>query len=102
MLRVQKFIERFPEDGNKPARKPLCLHPGYTHDYFDAAFVCQENDPKLVRAHMLARDNLRDDDNVQFLDTFHDQRRAFVFQSNPLGIQADALYSEQTGYDFFL
>jgi len=34
------------------------------------------------------------------LDTFHDQRRAFVFESNPLGIQADALYSEQTGFDF--
>lgn len=100
MLRVQKFIERFPEDGNKPAEQTTA-YLGYTHDYFYAAFVCQENEPKLVRAHMLARDNLRDDDNVQlFLDTFHDQRRAFVFQSNPLGIQADALYSEQTGYDF--
>ena len=47
---------------------------------------------------MLARDSLSDDDNVQvMLDTFHDERRAFVFASNPLGIQADAMYSEQNG-----
>ena len=85
MLRIfQKFIERYPEDGAQPSDQTTA-YLGYTHDYFFVAFVCKENDPKLVRAHMLARDNLRDDDNVQvFLDTFHDQRRAFVFQSNPL------------------
>ena len=43
-----------------------------------------------------------DDDVFIMLDTFHDQRRAFYFQSNVLGIQSDALYSEQTGYDLFL
>ena len=50
---------------------------------------------------MMARDALGDDDSVQImLDTFYDQRRAFVFASNALGVQADALYSEQSGYDF--
>ena len=99
MLRVQKFIERYPKDGLQPPDQTVA-YLGYTHDYFFAAFVCVENDPKLVRAHMLGRDDLSDDDSVElFLDTFHDQRRAFVFRSNPLGIQADALYSEQTGYD---
>ncbi len=100
MLRISKFIERYPEDGSRPV-EPTVAYLGYTHAYFYAAFVCADRTPKLIRAHMLARDSLGDDDNVQvMLDTFHDQRRAFSFQSNPLGIQADALYSEQTGYDF--
>ena len=74
---------------------------GYTHEYFFIAFICNDRRPGRIRAHMLARDSLSDDDNVQvMLDTFHDERRAFVFASNPLGIQADAMYSEQNGYDY--
>src|SRR5579875_3124343 len=99
MLRISRFIERSPEDGNLPS-SPTVAYLGYTHDAFFAAFVCTDRDPGLIRAHMLARDSLGDDDNVSlYLDTFDDQRRAFVFQSNPLGIQSDSLYSEQTGWD---
>jgi hypothetical protein len=100
MLRVSSFIERYPDDGDHPL-DTTTAYLGYTHDDLYVAFICRDRDPKLVRAHMLQRDSLGDDDSVRvMLDTFHDQRRAFVFESNPLGIQADALYSEQTGYDF--
>jgi hypothetical protein len=34
------------------------------------------------------------------LDTFHDHRRAYAFLANPLGIQADALWTEGQGFDF--
>jgi hypothetical protein len=100
MLHVSNFVQRYPSDGDA-ATQLTTAYLGYTHDYLYVAFVCGDKDPSHVRAHMLARDSLSDDDNVQvMLDTFHDQRRAFVFAVNPLGIQADALYSEQTGYDF--
>ncbi len=100
MLRIANFIERYPEDGDRPADRTVAFL-GYTHEYLFVAFLCRDSNPRLVRAHLLARDQLSDDDSVQvMLDTFHDQRRAFVFESNALGIQADALYSEQTGYDF--
>ncbi len=100
MLRVDKFIQRYPEDGH-PTTEPTIAYLGYTHEYLYVAFVCQDKTPKLVRAHMLARDNLGDDDFVKvMLDTFHDQRRGFVFKTNALGIQADALYSEQNGSDY--
>lgn len=100
MLRVSNFIERSPTDGNVP-REPTVAYLGYTHEYFFAAFVCADDQPSMIRAHMLARDSLGDDDSVELmLDTFHDQRRAFEFQSNPLGIQADALYSEREGHDY--
>jgi hypothetical protein len=100
MLRISAFVERYPNDGDTPTDATVA-YLGYTHEYFFAAFVCKDKSPNLVRAHMLARDSLGDDDSVQLmLDTFHDQRRAFVFRSNPPGIQADALYSEQSGYDY--
>jgi hypothetical protein len=100
MLRVTDFIERYPTDG-KPVTEPTVAYLGYTKEFFFVAFVCQDKTPGLVRAHMLARDSLGDDDFVEvLLDTFDDQRRAFSFDSNALGIQADGLYSEQSGADY--
>ncbi len=100
MLRINTFVQRYPEDG-QPANQPTTAFLGYTHENLFVAFVCNDHHPQRIRAHMLARDALSDDDSVQvMLDTFHDERRAFVFESNPLGIQADAMYSEQNGYDF--
>lgn len=100
MLRIAHFVERYPDDGSRPS-EDTTAYLGYTHEAFFVAFVCRDTTPRLIRAHMLARDAPGDDDDVfVMLDTFHDQRRAFFFQTNPLGIQSDALYSEQTGYDF--
>ena len=100
MLRISNFIERYPDDG-KPVTEPTIAYLGYTRRIFFRAFICKDKTPMLIRAHMLARDSLGDDDNVEvLLDTFDDQRRAFLFDSNALGIQADALYSEQNGRDY--
>ncbi len=91
MLRISNFIERYPKDG-RPVTEPTVAYLGYTREYFFAAFVCEDKTPGLIRAHMLARDSLGDDDFVEvMLDTFDDQRRAFVFDSNALGIQSDGL-----------
>jgi hypothetical protein len=99
MLRITGFIERYPRDG-RPATESTVAYLGYTREYFFVAFVCKDKAPGLIRAHMLARDSLGDDDYVELtLDTFDDQRRAFVFDSNALGIQSDGLYSEQNGSD---
>ncbi len=35
------------------------------------------------------------------IDTFNDERRAFQFRINPLGVQADAIFSEQDGVEDF-
>lgn len=99
MLRITDFVEHYPIDGHRPT-DPTTAYLGYTHRYLFVAFVCIDHDPKLIRAHMMPRDDFGNDDSVQvMLDTFHDQRRAFSFSSNALGIQSDALYTEQSGYD---
>jgi hypothetical protein len=52
-----------------------------------------DTDEGGVRATLARRDGFgRSDDYVRLLlDTFDDQRKAFVFQMNPLGIQGDGL-----------
>jgi hypothetical protein len=99
MLLIHHFTERYPDDGKKPPEDTVAWL-GYTHEALFVAFLCRDKTPALIRSHMLARDAPGDDDDVfVMLDTFHDQRRAFFFQTNPLGIQTDGLYSEQTSYD---
>ena len=49
---------------------------------------------------MLRRELIDDDDQVGvWLDTFHDQRHAYYFYSNPYGIQQDGLFAESGGPD---
>ncbi len=56
------------------------------------AFRCFDPDPSAVRARYSDRDQLWNDDWIGIvLDTFNDQRRAYEFVVNPLGIQMDAL-----------
>ena len=52
-----------------------------------------------VRATLAERDNVSSDDNTEILlDTYHERNRAYVFDVNPLGVQADGLKNEQGGY----
>jgi len=69
-----------------------------THDavYFGVEAFDDEGG---IRATQARRDGFgRTDDHVRFvLDTFDDQRRAFVLQVNPLGVQGDGLWIEGQG-----
>lgn len=70
-----------------------------TDDAVYLAVRAFDRDPAGIRATLARRDDYgRTDDYVRVvLDTFNDQRRAFVFQVNPLGIQADGLWVEGRG-----
>ncbi len=69
------------------------------------AFRCDDPEPSGIRAHLMDRDAIEtfiQDDHVSFmLDTFNDERRAFQFRINPLGVQADAVFSELDGFEDF-
>lgn len=68
-------------------------------------FRCFDPDPKKIRAHLMDRDSIDtfiQDDHVSIMiDTFNDERRGFQFRVNPLGVQADANFSELEGYEDF-
>jgi len=54
------------------------------------AFDARDPDPSEIRAYLRDRDSAWNDDFVGItLDTYNDERRAFQFFSNPLGVQMD-------------
>ena len=69
------------------------------------AMRCYDPEPEKIRAHLMDRDAMEkfiQDDHVSILiDSFNDERRGFQFRVNPLGVQADANFSELEGYEDF-
>ena len=56
---------------------------------------CFDGEPAKIRAHLTDRDGIWRNDYVGvILDTFNDQRRAYHFLVNPLGVQGDLLRNE--------
>jgi hypothetical protein len=93
MAKVTGFTQRNPYDG-QPVSEPTEAYLGYDQKNLYAVFVCFD-DPKQVRARMSRREDIYDDDQVEImLDTFHDRRRAYAFQTTPLGVQWDAIWTE--------
>lgn len=96
--------EWFPGDNTTPPVKTEALIT-YDGDNLYVAFRCQDPDPKAIRAHLMDRDataTFVQDDHVGFsVDTFNDERRAFQFRVNPLGVQVDGVFSEIDGAEDF-
>jgi len=78
MLRISDFIDRYPKDG-RPVTEPTVAYLGYTREYVFAAFVCKDKTPRLIRAHMLARDSMGDDDFVEVILKTKVQHRLLGF-----------------------
>ena len=93
MAKVTGFTQRNPHDG-EPVSETTEAYLGYDQKNLYAVFVCFD-DPRQVRGRMSRREDIQDDDQVEImLDTFHDRRRAYAFQTTPLGVQWDAIYTE--------
>jgi hypothetical protein len=101
---IPLLYEWTPGDNVPPPVKTDCLVT-YDRDYFYVAFRAYDPDPSKIRAHLMDRDatdTFIQDDHVSILiDTFNDERRGFQFRANPLGVQADANFSELEGYEDF-
>jgi len=71
-----------------------------THDDRNlyAAFKAHDPEPAAIRAQLSDRDRAFSDDFVGLvLDTFNDERRAFEFFVNPLGVQMDLFNDDLSG-----
>jgi hypothetical protein len=93
-----------PGDNVPAPVKTDCLIAFDTKNLY-VAFRAFDPRPAEIRAHLMDRDDtdtLIQDDHVGIMiDTFNDERRAFQFRINPLGVQADAVFSEQDGVEDF-
>ncbi len=96
---LKDFYQRSPGDNIAPS-KPTEVIMAYDPKFLYFAFKCYD-EPDKVRATIAKRDNVFGEDNVRvFLDTFNDQRRAYIIGFNPFGIQQDAIFTEGQGEDY--
>lgn len=93
------FYQTSPGENIAPS-KPTEVLMMYDEKHLYIAFKCWD-DKDRIRATVAKRDNVFGEDNVRvWLDTYNDQRRAYVLGFNPFGIQQDGIYTEGRGADF--
>lgn len=100
-VQVELAFETNPGD-NLPARVKTVAYLMEDGTNLLIGFAASDPDPSAIRAYLRDRDSAYDDDFVGIvIDTYNDNRRAFQFYSNPLGVQMDLTYNEAaTGGQF--
>ena len=99
------FVQREPFQG-EPATEQTFVQVVYTDDTLYIGIRALDSDPSGVIAKDMQRDGsgrggfrggrLESDDSVVILlDTFHDRRNAFYFETNPLAARVDALITDE-------
>jgi hypothetical protein len=93
------FYQINPGDNTAPTA-PTEVYLGYDAKFLYIAFRAYDERDK-IRATVARRDDVFGQDNVRvILDTFNDQRRAYVLGFNPYGVQQDGIMTEGVGTDF--
>lgn len=97
-LVITDFRQFDPHDG-APVTQPTTAYLSYDDKQIYVVFMCKD-DPALIRARKTKRDNILADDRITIsIDTFHDHRRSYWFDSNLYGIQMDGITTD--GVDDF-
>ena len=100
MTEIEGFVQNSPKDGEAATEKTE-VWLGRTPTTLYVVFVCHEHRPELIRGHMARRENILTDDTVSvLLDPFQDRRKGILFSVNPVGVQADAAWTEGQGQDY--
>jgi len=93
------FLQVQPSDNAAPSNVTEVVI-GYDAKNLYLGFVIKEPRNE-VRATVAKRDNIFSDDYVGvYLDTFNDKRQAYCLFFNPLGVQADGVFTETNGEDY--
>lgn len=96
---AKDFYQTQPGDNIAPSKNTEVMF-GYDEKTLYIGFHAYD-EPDKVRANVSKRDDIFGDDFIGvYLDTFNDQRKAYLFFFNPLGIQADGIFSEGRGEDY--
>jgi hypothetical protein len=98
---LKDFYQVQPGDNIAPSKLTEVML-GYDSKFLYIAFHCYD-EPDKVRATIPKRDDIWNDDYVGILfDTFNDHRKAYEFDFNPLGVQADGIWTDGVNEDFSL
>ena len=105
---VTGFIQNHPFD-SKPATERTDAYLGYDQSNLYIVLLCWDKVHGVRETLSRREPPITNHDNRPFdsddyveitLDTFQDQRHGFVFDVNPRGVQADALWTEGEGPDY--
>ena len=89
--------ETFPQN-NAPASIKSEAFIGYDENNLYVALRAYDPNPAAIRAHLTDRDSAYSDDFIGIaIETFNDERRAFEFFVNPLGVQMDLTNNDLSG-----
>lgn len=92
--RLDGFHQYMPSD-SRPAVEKTEVLLWYAPDALMVGIRASARDVNSLRATQADRDKISNDDRViLYLDTFNDQRRAFMFGVNALGVQLDGVRTE--------
>jgi hypothetical protein len=93
--------EWYPGDNVAPPVRTEC-RAGYDDENLYLGCTAFDPEPGRIRAHLSDRDKPFTDDHLIFMiDPFNDQRRAFEFRVTALGVQMDAMFIPQEGFEDF-
>jgi hypothetical protein len=96
---LKDFYQTQPGDNIAPSYQTEVL-VGYDTKTLFIALRAHDASGK-VRSTVAKRDDVLNDDNVRvYLDTYNDQRKAYVLIFNPLGVQQDGIRTEGVGEDY--
>lgn len=94
---IEIDVETRPGE-NIPARVKTVAYIVEDGESLYVAFEADDPDPSAIRAFLRDRDSAYNDDFVGIVvDTYGDERRAFEFFVNPLGVQMDLTNDELSG-----
>ena len=95
-LPITEFLQKDPLEGELATERTE-IKILYTKKGIVFAIRCFDSDPSRILATELRRDNefLNDDSIAIVLDTLHDHRSGYLFRTNPLGTQYDALITDE-------
>ena len=98
---VTGFLQRDPVDG-APASETTEVRIAYTPTALYFGMTMHDSEPNLIRSNILQRGGWIDkDDNIRIaLDTYDDDRNAYMFEVGVLGTQDDALISDESSTDW--
>ncbi len=99
---ISDFVQQDPVAGEKATFKTV-VRILYDSNNLYVSFMCYDNQPDKIIARALKLDGAWGaDDNISlFFDTFNDDRNAYWFGTNPLGMRDDALLSSGSGFTGF-
>ena len=88
---VTDFVQIAPVEG-APGSEATEVWMAYDSDHLYFAFHAHYTDPGIMRVNRADREEIRGDDRMSVLfDPFLDQQRAYQFEVNGYGVQADSL-----------